>query len=41
MGELLRELEDAQLGGEVTTRSEAEAWLQRRLSDEETEPKES
>lgn len=42
MGELLRELEDAQLGGEVTTRSEAEAWLQRRLArDEETETKES
>jgi hypothetical protein len=34
---LLRELEDAQLGGKVTTRSEAEAWLARRLAvDPET-----
>lgn len=42
LGVLLRELEDAQLGGEVTTRPEAEAWLARRLaSDHEADPKES
>ncbi len=41
LGTLLRELEDAQLEGEVTTRPEAEAWLARRLAADETEPKES
>lgn len=42
LGLLLRELEDAQLGGEVTTRAEAELWLQRRLArDDEKKPKES
>jgi poly(A) polymerase len=38
LGALLTELEDAQLEGEVSTRDEAEAWLARRLLDEE--PKE-
>lgn len=42
LGALLRELEDAQLDGEVTIRPEAEAWLARRLAgDDETESKES
>jgi putative nucleotidyltransferase with HDIG domain len=35
LGALLRELEDAQLEGDVTTRVEAEAWLARRLEVEE------
>lgn len=40
MGQLLRGLEDAQLGGEVATRAEAEAWLARCLeaAKDEAEP---
>ena len=31
LGDVLRALEDAQLGGEVTTREQAEAWARKRL----------
>jgi len=38
LGALLRDLEDAQLDGEVTTRTEAEAWLAHRLAVDDAEP---